>query len=168
MRAEEAKAKRDRDQVDEMNETKNSPQKKVLYVDSYEDNRFVMEYLLRDFDYDCIGVTTVAEGLQLAKYGRFDLYLLDTWCCDGSGIELCSEIRKFDADTPILFFSAWTPTTTRDQALAAGANAYLLKPCIDEVLVEIRLRLAMANSSAEYPPVLSLALTSASECHLRH
>ena len=152
-----------------MMETKNPPQRKVLYVDSYDDNRLMMEYLLRDLNYHCIGVTTMAEALLLAKYGRFDLYLLDTWYCDGSGIELCSEIRRFDAHTPILFFSAWTPTSTRDEAIAAGANSYVLKPRIEQVLLEIRLRLTMANSTNEYPHLLSLApTTSISESHLHH
>ena len=49
-----------------------------------------------------------AAGLTFVKRGFFDLYLLDNWLPDGSGLELCREIRKIDSNTPVVFLSAKT------------------------------------------------------------
>jgi len=45
------------------------------------------------------------DWLRLARQGYFDLYILDNWLPDGSGIGLRRAIREFDPHTPILFYS---------------------------------------------------------------
>ena len=69
-----------------------------------------------------------AEALELIARGRFDLYLLDNWLPGGSGVELCREIRRSDPSTPIVFYSGAGLDFEREEALAAGAQAYLVKP----------------------------------------
>jgi CheY-like chemotaxis protein len=139
-----------------VNNINNPPGKRILYVEGYEDNRSLMEFLLQHLGYDCQAVTTRSEGWFLATRERFDLYMLDTWYSDGTGIGLCRQIREMDPITPIIFFSAWTPRATQAEAIAAGANAYLLKPGIDEVLLEIKRRLMTTNACAEYPMITSV------------
>jgi OmpR-family two-component system manganese-sensing response regulator len=114
-----------------------SEKKRILYVDGYEDNRLLMLYLLDNLGYDCLAVPTMNEGLALARSGLFDLYILDTWYTDGTGLELCARIRRLDQAVPILFFSAWTLESARQEALCVGATAYLYKPRLDAVLIEI-------------------------------
>jgi DNA-binding response OmpR family regulator len=114
-----------------------SDKKRILYVDGYEDNRLLMLYMLDNLGYDCLAVSTMSEGQALARSGLFDLYILDTWYKDGTGLELCARIRSFDETAPILFFSAWTLDSARQEALRAGATAYLHKPALDTVLMEI-------------------------------
>src|SRR5262249_5781742 len=67
-------------------------------------------------------------GLRLARRGYFDLYILDNWLPDGSGIGLCRNIREFDPHTPILFYSAAAYEYDIQEALRSGAQAYLVKP----------------------------------------
>jgi DNA-binding response OmpR family regulator len=66
--------------------------------------------------------------VDLAVSQQFDLYLLDSWLPDGSGLDLCKRIRTFDTATPILFYSAAAYEADREQALKSGAQAYLVKP----------------------------------------
>jgi len=68
------------------------------------------------------------DGLKLARFEQFDLFLLDNWLRDGSGVELCREIRKNDAGTPVLFLSAAASQSDHNEAMAAGASLYLDKP----------------------------------------
>jgi len=111
--------------------------KRILYVDGYEDNRVLLAYLLKDLNYECFAVSTVTDALSAAQSEAFDLYILDTWYSDGTGIELCKRIRRFDPISPIIFFSAWPLQSAREDAIRAGASAYLLKPALDDVLLFI-------------------------------
>jgi DNA-binding response OmpR family regulator len=71
---------------------------------------------------------TIESGIALAAAQKFDLYLLDSWLPDGSGLELCQKIREFDLNTPILFYSAAAYASDRELALQCGAQAYMIKP----------------------------------------
>ena len=136
--------------------------KNILYVDGYEDNRILLTYLLRDLDYSCVAVATMTEALSAARSDTFDLYVLDSWYSDGNGVELCRRIRRFDQSTPIIFFSAWPLESARQDAIRAGASAYLLKPALDEVLLLVRILLdgkrkvpGSSQSSSELTPTES-------------
>jgi DNA-binding response OmpR family regulator len=57
-----------------------------------------------------------------------DLYILDNWLPDGTGIDLCQHIRTVRPNTPIVFYSGVVAQAERDEAIRAGAHAYLIKP----------------------------------------
>ena len=124
-----------------MQELRPLERRRILYVDGYEDNRVLLAYLLKDLGYCCVAVSSVHEALSAARSEAFDLYILDNWYSDGTGIELCKRIRRSDQSAPIIFFSAWTLESARQDAIRAGASAYLLKPALDEVLLFIRILL---------------------------
>lgn len=69
-----------------------------------------------------------ASGLAHIRAGIFDIYLLDECIPDASGIVLCREIRRTDANTPVVLLSPAWHSGDRDGALAAGASAYLDMP----------------------------------------
>src|SRR5262249_3819925 len=52
----------------------------------------------------------------------------DNWLPDGSGLDLCREIRRADANTPIVFLSAAAYARDHEAAMEAGGSAYLHKP----------------------------------------
>jgi two-component system, OmpR family, response regulator RegX3 len=70
----------------------------------------------------------MAMALHLVQLQEFDLFLLDSWLPDGSGIDLCKGIRQLDSQTPILFYSAAAYEADKAIALGAGAQGYLTKP----------------------------------------
>jgi len=104
------------------------PLVRILFVDDNEDTCVAMTLLLGISGYEVMPATTAAEGLSLAKRQHFSLYILDNQLPDGTGIELCRQIRTFDARTPILFCSGAVEEAEQQRALAAGAQAYLTKP----------------------------------------
>jgi len=66
------------------------------------------------------------------------LYMIDNWMPGTSGVDLCARLRKFDRQTPILFFSGAAYERDRREAMAAGAQSYLTKPANpDELLGEV-------------------------------
>jgi DNA-binding response OmpR family regulator len=78
---------------------------------------------------------------------RFDLYLLDGSLPDLDGFELCRRMREFDPDTPILFFSGAAYVADKKQGIEAGADAYVIKPHLDDLLVRIKQLVSRAESA---------------------
>lgn len=101
---------------------------RVLYIEDHEDTRELVTLLLTQRSYEVITGDTIESGIALANTQKFDLYLLDSWLPDGSGLELCQKIRQFDKATPILFYSAAAYASDHEMALQCGAQAYLIKP----------------------------------------
>ena len=102
--------------------------RRILYIEDHDDTRELVTLLLAQKSYEVVTGSTIANGVALAGAEEFDLYLLDSWLPDGSGLDLCQQIRKFDQTTPILFYSAAAYATDHDLALKCGAQAYLVKP----------------------------------------
>jgi DNA-binding response OmpR family regulator len=104
----------------------NRDRKRILLVEDHLDNWELVELTLAEYMVIC--AHDFGEGLRLARRRYFDLYILDNWLPDRSGVELCRLIREFDPHTPILFYSAAVYTRDTLEALRAGAQGYLVKP----------------------------------------
>jgi DNA-binding response OmpR family regulator len=102
--------------------------RRILYIEDHEDTRELVTLLLAQKSYEVITGSTIENGVALAGSEEFDLYLLDSWLPDGSGLELCKRIRQFDKTTPILFYSAAAYAADSELALKCGAQGYLVKP----------------------------------------
>jgi DNA-binding response OmpR family regulator len=109
---------------------------RVLVVDDDEDVRAV---LARALERDGHAVTTsscLAEARQALAAG-VELLVLDLGLPDGSGLELCRELRVGENTLPILILTARTQVELRVEGLDAGADDYLAKPF---ALAELRAR----------------------------
>ena len=116
-----------------------SDRKRVLYVDDDLDSYELMQHYLTAVD--LIHAKTVGDGLRLARSGRFAVYLFDIRLADGTGIELCQQIRSFDRRTPVLFLSADARDSIRQQALEAGGQWFFTKPLNFDSLTDMIQRL---------------------------
>src|SRR5262245_18707769 len=94
--------------------------KRILYVEDDEDQFELVSLTLTG--YRLIWARDFAEGLRLARQRYFDLYILDNWLPDGTGVELCRLIREFDPHTPVIFLSAAAYEHDVREALVAGAH----------------------------------------------
>ena len=101
---------------------------RVLYIEDHEDTRDLVTLVLEQKSFEVVTGATIESGVALAGSQHFDLYLLDSWLPDGSGLDLCRQIRQFDKATPILFYSAAAYEIDRAEAMSSGAQAYLIKP----------------------------------------
>jgi len=121
----------------------------VLIVDDDDDSRELTGVLVEQAGYDVVGAASCREGIRLAKQGRFAAIILDNWFVQGSGLDLCREIRTVDPVTPIMFFSAAAYPVDMDRAISAGAQAYLVKPNGLEELVVTLNRLVQKSTACE-------------------
>ena len=101
---------------------------RILFVEDHEDTRDLISFVLQQSHYEVATSATIDDSLKLARSGRFNLFIFDSWLPDGSGIDLCKKVREFDHCTPILFYSGAAFENDRKLALSSGAQAYLIKP----------------------------------------
>jgi len=116
---------------------KKSNRVRILYAEDNKDACDMLSALLGFSDIDVLLANSIAEAFQTAQNKYFDLYLLDSRFPDGSGFELCQQLRKFNPQTPIVFYSGDASESHKQMGLAAGANAYLIKPDVDTVAATI-------------------------------
>ena len=106
----------------------NNPRSHILYIEDHEDTRDLITLVLAESNHRVTSTSNGKEALKLAREHQFDLYILDSWLADGTGIELCQRLREFDHGTPIMFFSGAAYETDKQAALENGAQCYLVKP----------------------------------------
>jgi DNA-binding response OmpR family regulator len=103
---------------------------RILFVDGDEDCCQMMSIIFKMTDQNLAFVSagTADEALSLIEAQKFDLYILDYWLPDATGIELCGKIRQSDAQTPIVIYSGMAREIDRRSAEIAGVSEYLIKP----------------------------------------
>lgn len=124
---------------------------RILIIDDDRDSCELMGLMLQysNADYEITSVLKPEEGLQLAASRPFDLYLLDCRFVGLHGVEVCRRLRQTDTQTPIMFFTGEAQERVREEALRAGADAYLIKPDDLKQLTGTVKRLLGAHKLAE-------------------
>lgn len=115
--------------------TGTSPKKRILCVEDDKDTCELLGILFSD--YEVVFAGSIKEAFSLLESQHFDLYVLDNWLPDGSGIEVCQKIHALKPLIPIIFTSAVGQKSEIKKALAAGAKEYLVKPYEPEDLQKI-------------------------------
>ena len=112
-----------------------TPLKSILCV---EDNTDTCEMLAVLFsEYEFVSAHDLQKASAFIEERHFDLYILDNWLPDGSGIEFCKKIRAANATIPIIFVSGAGYESDIQEAIDAGATRYLIKPCEPETIEKI-------------------------------
>lgn len=119
---------------------------RILYSEDDPESRELLRFMLQHVGYEVTCCENATDALRLAQNEPFDLFLLDNWMPDLSGIELTKQIRLFDQTTPILFYSAAAFDNDKASALDAGAQVYLTKPDgLDDLVDEVDRLIAEAS-----------------------
>jgi DNA-binding response OmpR family regulator len=112
--------------------------RRILCVDEDDDTCFLLTNLLEREGFEAKCVESVERALELSRRDSFNLYILDAWFSQGSGTGLCRKIREFDPYTPIIVYSGAAFESDKAEALHAGANAFVAKPEIEELLETVK------------------------------
>jgi CheY-like chemotaxis protein len=118
----------------------------VLVVDDSADIRELWRLWLTFWGFSVGEARNGYEAVQKATQDQPDLILMDLWMPVVDGIEATRQL-KADSRTshvPVLAVSAQTHAPDSSTALAAGADAFLVKPCDPDRLLD-HIRLAMGR-----------------------
>jgi len=120
---------------------------RLIVVDDNEQNRYMLESLLRGHGYETITAADGTEALNEARQYPPDLIITDILMPGMDGYTLCREWRKDESlrEIPLVFYTA-TYTDLKDEefSLSLGAARFIIKPqepdalllMIEEVLAE--------------------------------
>jgi CheY-like chemotaxis protein len=120
---------------------------RILYVDDHEDSSEIMKLVLGQSDYIVSTARTIDEATHLTQTEAFDLYVLDKHLPDGSGLELVKRLNQLTPGVPCIFYSGDSYEIHRQEAMEAGADAFILKPDV-EALIETVHRLLSERECA--------------------
>ena len=128
--------------------------KRILVVDDEPQFLRALATNLRGAGYDVETATTATEALAAAGLRPPDAIVLDLLLPDGTGTEVCRELRTWST-APIVVVSAVGDEPEKIAALDAGADDYVTKPfAIGELLA--RLRAALRRSGPTGSPVIEI------------
>lgn len=111
----------------------------ILIVDDSETIREAVSYTLENASYAVVKAQDGQDALtQLAK-SQFSLIITDLHMPNLDGIGLIKAIRAQPAHqfTPILFLTTESQASRKEEAKAAGATGWIVKPFVPEKLVAV-------------------------------
>jgi two-component system response regulator DevR len=132
---------------------------RVFLLDDHEIvRRGILRVLERDQGISVVGeAATVAEARTRIPAARPHVALLDARLGDGSGIELCDELRVALPETRCVILTSYEDDDALFAAVMAGAHGYLLKTVRETNLTEA-VRSVAAGMSLLDPAVTATVL----------
>ncbi len=123
--------------------------KKILIVDDDTDLSMLIMDMLEDNGYYASNVTSLDEAYEILEKEQFHLILLDINLPDGTGFELCQELRRV-SNVPVIFASARTSEDDKITGLDMGGDDYIPKPySIKELMSRINALLRRTYGTTE-------------------
>jgi two-component system KDP operon response regulator KdpE len=127
---------------------------RVLVVDDEPQILRALSTTLRGAGYDVSTAASAEAALTAAAAHPPEAVILDLVLPDGSGTDVCRELRAW-TEAPVIILSAVGEEREKVAALDAGADDYVTKPfSVDELLA--RLRAVLRRSVPASEPVIEI------------
>lgn len=108
--------------------------KNILLIEDEENLNRGISLKLKKEGYAVFSAACVSEGLKLFQDNTIDLVICDIGLPDGSGLDLCANIRQ-RSDVLFLFLTALDTEVDVITGYEMGADDYVTKPFSMSVLV---------------------------------
>ena len=111
--------------------------RRILIIDDDVALSDITKEMLENYEYEVEQAGSVDEAFALLTERRYDLILLDINLPDGTGFDVCEELRRVSS-VPVIFASARTSVDDRVSGFEKGGDDYISKPySMKELLVRI-------------------------------
>lgn len=103
---------------------------KILIIEDEPDIRKTLEYNISREGYHVVSASSLVEAKSRLESDSFSLILLDLMLPDGSGLDLCREIKldKEKSSIPIIILTAKDDEVDKVVGFELGADDYVTKP----------------------------------------
>ena len=108
---------------------------KILVCDDEREIRNIIRLVLERADYEVVEADRADAATSFLRDNRdVDLCIMDYMMPEKSGVEAAAEIREFSS-IPIIFLTAKSLESDKEEAYGAGADDYIVKPFAARELV---------------------------------
>lgn len=122
----------------------------ILLIDDDEDDFLILRDFLKELDhqqrYELDWVQTYQEGLMHIQKDTHEIYLLDYYLGDHSGLDLLEEAIKAGCQAPLIVITGQSAPEIDQAAMLAGATDYLVKDKLDGAQLERSIRYALERN----------------------
>lgn len=123
---------------------------KILLVEDNTSLGFIISDQLKSDGYDVTLCTDGVEGLQRFNNEKFHLCIFDVMMPKKDGFTLARDVRKVNAEIPILFLTAKSADEDKVEGFKAGGDDYLTKPFnVEELQLRVAALLRRVNIQSE-------------------
>ena len=124
---------------------------KILLIEDEPDIRKTLEYNLSREGFDVACASSLSEGKNHINADQFSLILLDLMLPDGTGLDLCRELKS-DSEkktTPIIILTAKDDEVDKVVGFELGADDYVTKPfSVRELILRVKAVLKRGNEKS--------------------
>jgi CheY-like chemotaxis protein len=108
----------------------NDGQRTILVVDDFDDTRLLLRVWLQKKGYRVVEAENGNQAVAEAATQQPDLIIMDVEMPELDGLSATRKIRSLEnsEEVPIVVVSAYAADQFRDDALAAGCDAYVSTP----------------------------------------
>ncbi len=111
--------------------------KKILIVDDSRVSRKMLKNMLEKSGFEVMAeAINGKEGYELFDRLKPDVVLMDITMPEMNGIESMKLIIEHDPEASVIIISAAGQVEKKDEAMAAGAKAFITKPYSNEEIIE--------------------------------
>ena len=118
----------------------------ISVVDDDESIRRTTTFLIESFGFRAAAFESAESFLKSGQLHDTSCLIVDVQMPGMNGLELQSQLAAAGYDIPIVFMTAYENKVSRQQAMQAGAVAFLAKPFGDDQLFQT-VRLALGHDS---------------------
>lgn len=123
--------------------------KNILIIEDDVEFAEINRDMLEAYGYGVCIANTCEEAYEILKEGRFHVILMDINLPDGTGFDICRELRAL-SDVPVIFASARAGEDDKITGLDMGGDDYLAKPySLKELLARVNALIRRTYGSEE-------------------
>lgn len=122
---------------------------RILVVDDEEPLAELLHRTMRVAGFECRTAGSRTEALTVAESMRPELALIDVMLPDGSGFDLCHQLRAAHPDLAVVFITAKDSMADKLTGLNLGGDDYITKPfSVAEVVARVNAVLRRSGTAA--------------------
>jgi len=132
---------------------------KILIIEDEPDIRKTLEYNISREGYHVVSASSLLEAKSQIESDSFSLILLDLMLPDGSGLDLCREIKsdKEKSSIPIIILTAKDDEVDKVVGFELGADDYVTKPfSVRELILRMKAVLKRGEKKSDNVEVQKL------------
>lgn len=140
---------------------------RILLIDDDQDLSMIVRDTLLSYGYEVTFAKSSEEAFEVLTKEKFHLIVLDINLPDGTGFDICKEIRQV-SNVPVVFASARTSEDDKIEGLDIGGDDYLAKPySLKELLYRIKALLRRAYHEEQQEKIYHLNSQVTVNCSAR-